>query len=357
MLASNEGAYPEALDRGAAAIAEFARDGDVEAEATALTQHAVTLFLVGRISESRLAFEQVLPVFRSSGHVYRQAVVLGNLGSVAQAQGDLTAAEGWARESIALSDRLGDLEGGATNRVVLANIEIWSNRWERAEERLRVAQRLAVEAGVVNLEVDLRASYGVGLLEHGSGDPDDAVRFARETATAAAAETVAQPNRARAVVVLAYALLAAESAIEARAVLTAPAAEVDTGVAAQTLERQAVLVAADLALLPAGAAVPEPTRALARDVADHLDDEVLAAVLRPPSMLVALADALSGSPDPVDAAANHRALVLARAYLRRHLARPADDPGAAGFRSVPSVARLVERVGDVDPEDPAVARG
>ena len=81
-------------------------------------------------------------------------------------------------------------------------------------------------------------------------------------------------------------------------------------------------------------------------MAGHLDDEVLAAVLRPPSMLVTLADALSGSPDPADTA-GVCASTSWPGLPARHLARPADYLGAAGFRSVPSVARLLERVGGV----------
>ncbi len=116
MLAGNEGRFADALELGARAREEFAKDGDLEAESTALAQHAVTLFNLGRLDESRVLFEQALPVFMASGHLYRQAVVLGNLASASFLMGDLAAAERWCHQAIERTDTLADVEAAATDR-------------------------------------------------------------------------------------------------------------------------------------------------------------------------------------------------------------------------------------------------
>ena len=123
---------------GAQAREEFAKDGDLEAESTALAQHAVTLFNLGRVDESRDLFEQALPVFMASGHLYRQAVVLGNLASSSFLLGDLSAAERWCRQAIERADTLADVEAGATDRTILGLIELWTDRWPAARGELRV---------------------------------------------------------------------------------------------------------------------------------------------------------------------------------------------------------------------------
>ena len=342
MLASNEGAYPEALDlRNRGHCRRSPRTVTSRRRATALAQHAVTLFLVGRIAESRQAFERTLPVFRSSGHVYRQAIVARQPRSIAQAQGDLTAGEQWAREAIAMVDPLGDLESGATDRIVLANVEIWSNRG------LRPGSTCGRRSASRPTQVPQHRGRAPDLLPRRaararSGDPDDTVRFARATAAAAQRGGGHAEPGAR-LVLLAYALLAAGSPAEAREMLTGHPPPSDTGVAAQALERDAIVIAADLALLPRGARGRAPTRALARSVADRLDAEALAAVLRPPSMLVTRRRAVR-LPDPADVAAVGASLEVARAHLRRHLARPAATPGCR----VPLgalVARLIALVG------------
>ncbi len=154
---------------------------------------------------------------------------------------------------------------------------------------------------------------------------------------------------------LGYALTAAGRPAEARVVLTRPDADLETGVPAQRVERDALMVAVEVAIVPDPDPVPPAARALARSAVDRLDSELLTTVMRAPAVIGALVDALTGSSDPADVAARHRVVALARDHLRRHLARPEGDPGAAGFRAVPSVARLIERFGDVDPTPAGVA--
>src|SRR5205085_11572543 len=91
---------------------------------------------MGRTEEARVVFEEVLPLFRRSGHRYREAVTLGNLGSVALAQGRLAEAARRAEEGVEATQQLEDLEATVTNLLVLADVEIDVRRWDAARGHL-----------------------------------------------------------------------------------------------------------------------------------------------------------------------------------------------------------------------------
>ena len=152
---------------GARAREEFAKDGDLEAESTALAQHAVTLFNLGRLDESRVLFEQALPVFMASGHLYRQAVVLGNLASASFLMGDLAAAERWCHQAIERTDTLADVEAAATDRTVLGLIELWTHRWPTARANFESAWRTGHEVGATVVALDAATWLGIGMVEYG----------------------------------------------------------------------------------------------------------------------------------------------------------------------------------------------
>ena len=100
MLASNNGDFPASLTYVAEAREVFARTGDTELESTALAQGATTYFNLGRYAEAQAALEETLPIFRRSGHRYRETIDLGNLASIALMRGQLASAEKWAREAV-----------------------------------------------------------------------------------------------------------------------------------------------------------------------------------------------------------------------------------------------------------------
>ena len=201
MLASNEGRFTDALELGAQAREEFAKDGDIEAESTALAQHAVTLFHLGRLDESRDLFEKALPVFMASGHLYRQAVVLGNLASSSFLMGDLSAAERWCRQAIERTDTLADVEAGATDRTILGLIELWTDRWPTARANFESAWRTGLEVGATIVALDAATWLGIGLVEYGE-PPEDVVVHARSVSTDADVDTVGPQNAGQALLAL-----------------------------------------------------------------------------------------------------------------------------------------------------------
>ena len=339
MLASNEGRFDEALERGLAARAEFVKDGDVEAENTALAQHAVTLFNLGRVEESRDLFEQVLPVFAASGHLYRQAIVLGNLASSAFLLGDLSAAERWCRQALERTDTLEDAEGGATNRTVLGLIELWTGRWSAARPHLESSWRtgLEVEADIVAL--DAATWLGLGMLEY--GEPlDVVVAHTRSVAADAGVDTVGPQHAGQAQLAHAYALAATGDTeqLDGADAAASRAADILTGSGVDA----AVPQCAVLRLSIARARGLDPAEAAMRAAAlvDRLDRQAVAVSVRPPTVLADLWEALAAGGAEHDGA-RRRLRDTARAFVHRRMAGAEETETRAGFLGVHSVARLV----------------
>ena len=343
MLASNEGRFGDALDLGAQAREEFAKDGDLEAESTALAQHAVTLFRLGRVDESRDLFEQVLPVFMASGHLYRQAVALGNLASSSLLLGDLSAAERWCHEAIERTDALADVEAGATNHTVLGLIELWTNRWPSARENLYLSWRTGLEVGAVVVALDAATWLGIGRVEY--AEPvAETLAHTRAVARDAQIETVGPQNAGQALLALGYALLASGDAAvldEAGAAAAQAAAMLrESGV--ETAVPQCEVLGLAVSRVK-GFGPSEVGREAAR-IAARLDRQAVDVSMRPPTVLATLWEALSAAGrNYEDERARLRA--MAQAYVDRRLAGAEDDATRAAFLAVPSVARLVDVVG------------
>ncbi|HEY6741141.1 MAG TPA: adenylate/guanylate cyclase domain-containing protein [Lapillicoccus sp.] len=343
MLAGNEGRFADALDFGAQAREEFAKDGDLEAESTALAQHAVTLFNLGRVDEARELFEQVLPVFMASGHLYRQAVVLGNLASSSLLLGDLSAAERWCREAIERADALADVEAGATNRTVLGLIELWTGRWPAARENLEFAWRTGLEVGAVTVALDAATWLGIGRLEY--AEPvAETVAHARAVADDARMDTVGPQNAGQALLSLGYALLASgdpEVLDEAGAAAARAAAMLSESGVHAAVPQCDVLA---LAVSRAKGIDSSQTASKAARIVARLDRQEVEVSMRPPTVLSTLWETLSASGlDHDEERARLRA--MAHAYVERRVAGAEDEATKAGFLAVPSVAGLVDVVG------------
>ena len=345
MLASNRGAYGESLELGKAARAEFAADGDLEAESMALAQLGVTYYGLGRVREAREAFEQALPVFQTSGHLYRQAVCVGNLASIGLLDGDVSASERWSRDAIEMSTQLEDHEASATHWTVLGNVLSWTNQWPEAEDAFRTAEGIARQIGATSIALDTSVWHDVAALDY---EKDDSSVIERARAAVAEAQDASVPPQVlgRAQLVLGYALVRSEKPDEALPVITEARDELaQTEVPASVLECDACVVAA---LLRAGRGYQ--ARDAAVHVAQRLDRETVAVMLRPARVLSTLWEALSHADSHLDAAARIRE--LARDFVDRRLSGCDDEATRERFLSVPSVAHLVSLLDEETSDSP-----
>jgi tetratricopeptide (TPR) repeat protein len=330
MLANNEGHFRDALDLAEQARQVFAADGDIESEGLALGARSTTLFNLGRLDEAKVGFEQVLPLFRRSGHRYREAVVLGNLASIASRQSELAQGEKWARTAVEVTKEIGDREGAAVNLIVLAIIHTSVGRWAEAEELLVDAVSMTRDLEVAGAETSALSVLSVMELERQR--PDEAL--ARARAAVLASERVSSPlDRGHAHLALGYAAVGTGDLGTAKAAFSA-AAEMFTEVEVPPLLLEARVGLADVAI---GEGELAEAIALVTEVRGQLDRTVLAGIDRPGAMLRTCWQVLAKAGDP-DAD-----LVLAEA--RRYLLECADSIGDEGMRSgflaVPVNAELV----------------
>ena len=331
MLANNEGQYAAALDLAVRARKGFAAAGDLEAEGTALVQQATTLFNLNRIDEARTSLEQVLPLFHRSGHVYREAIVVGNLAAIAQSQGDLAVARRWALQATGQTRALLDREATANSLLVLGMVATAVGDWDAATAAFAEALTLARDVESRSHESDTLTRWTLLHLER--GDDDDALRLARE-GDDVAASTLSGLERGHAKLVRGYAELRAGNLAPAERTFEA-AAELYRGIEVEVGVREARVGRA--AVLLARGAVPDAVQ-LVEQVLEHLDAEGLAGSLRPFTILETCWLVLRAAGDP-------RAdglLVRSQDLLRGAADRVGDPALAAGFLSVPGNARLLE---------------
>jgi tetratricopeptide (TPR) repeat protein len=330
MLANNEGQYAEALDLVIQARDGFVAAGDLEGEGTALGQQATTLFNMNRLDEARATLEQVLPVFRRSGHAYREAIVVGNLATIAQSQGELAVARGWAVQAVARTRDLLDREATSTNVLVLGMIAAAIGDWDEGEAAYREALELARDVESRTHETDALCRWAFLLLE--KEDHARALELARE-ADEVSEHAMSGMERGHAKLARGYAELGCGHAgVADRAFAAAGEAyrsiELDVGDREARVGRAAVLLAqgrvADAVHLVDG-------------VYDQLDRAGLAGSLRPATILDTCRRALEAADDPRAA----ELLVRAQALVREASALVGDPAMAAGFLTVPSNARLL----------------
>jgi len=178
ILANNEGDYPTALDYVARARTAFAAVGDLEGEATALSQGASTLYNLNRYGEARAALEQTLPLFRRSGHRYRETIVLGNLATIALGQGELADARRWAEEAIVHTRALVDREATCTILILQGMVAAAIGDWAEAERLYQESLETARDVESHTHEVE--SLTRLALLHLEQGDPHEALAPARE---------------------------------------------------------------------------------------------------------------------------------------------------------------------------------
>ena len=173
MLASNNGDFPASLEYAAEAREVFARAGDTELESTALAQGANTYFNLGRYAEAQAALEETLPIFRRSGHRYRETINLGNLASIALMRGQLASAEQWGREAVENAHQLEELEAEANYLLVLGAVATLTSRFDVARSHLDDAISIAHEVHEDALQGETLARMST--VELATGNLDEAL--------------------------------------------------------------------------------------------------------------------------------------------------------------------------------------
>lgn len=330
MLANNEGDYAEALDLVAQAREVFAAAEDLEGEGTALVQQATTLYNISRIDEARVALEQVLPVFRRSGHAYREAVVLGNLGSIAMGLGQLAEARRWSLEAVSRMRHLPDRESMATSLIGLGMVAAAVGAWDEGDMRYREALDLCRDVESRTGETDTLSRWAMMLLDQGKSDA--ALELALE-GTDAAELAMSGLERGHAQLARGYAELATgQHAAAERSFLAAEA--LFGGIDVEGLEREARMGRAAVALARGDALDAVP---LVDGVLEHLDREALQGSARPSALLSTCWRVLHAVGDP----RADDVLLAAQAVLREAAERIGDARMAAGFLRVPANAELL----------------
>ena len=330
MLANNEGQYAEALDLVTRARDGFVAVGDLEGEGTALVQQATTLYNMNRIAEARATLEQVLPVFHRSGHTYREAIVVGNLATIAMSQGELAVARRWADEATAQTRALFDREATVNNLLVQGMIATAVGDWDAGEAACREALELARDVESRTHETDSLVRWAFLALEQ--EDHPRALQLARE-ADEVSEHAMSGMERGHARLVRGYAELASgHDAVADRAFAAAEEAyqgiELDVGEREARVGRAAVLLARQR--------VPDAVR-LVEGVYDHLDRDGLAGTLRPTAVLDTCWRVLAAAGD----ARADDFLARAQALVREASDTVGDPEMAARFLRVPANARLL----------------
>jgi class 3 adenylate cyclase/tetratricopeptide (TPR) repeat protein len=330
ILANNEGQYAEALDLVVRAREGFVAAGDLEGEGTALGQMASTLFNMNRIAEARATLEQVLPVFHRSGHAYREAIVVGNLATIAQSQGELAVARRWAEQATVQTRSLLDREATVNNLLVLGMIAAAVGDWQGGEASFAEALELARDVESRTHETDALVRWAFLALER--EDLPRALELARE-ADEVSEHAMSGMERGHAKLVRGYAELAnGHDTVADRAF--AAAGEAYHGIELEVGEREARVGRA--AVLLAQGRVADAVR-LVEEVYDHLDRDSLAGSLRSTTILDTCRRVLAAADDP------RADELLARSQtLLREASELVGDPAmAAGFLRVPANARLL----------------
>jgi tetratricopeptide (TPR) repeat protein len=335
MLSNNEGDYPLALDLVAQSRKVFASVGDAEGEGTALGQQATTLFNQGRIDEARATLEAVLPLFRRSGHRYRESIVVGNLATIARSQGELASARAWAERAIGQSRALGDREATTVNLVVLGMVSADVGDYAAAERVYEEALELGREVESRTHETEALTRIALLLLE--KGEDQAALGVAQEADEAGELATSAM-ERGHAQLALGYAQLANAQPSAARTSFSL-SEQSFLSVEAEALVRETRVgrAAAALAMGDTSDAVR-----LVEGVLDHLDTAGLEGVVRPTVILRTCWQVLVAAGDPRAPGV----LADGQATLRQAAARIGDEEMRLGFLGRADNAALLGARGD-----------
>ncbi|MDF2731854.1 MAG: adenylate/guanylate cyclase, partial [Desertimonas sp.] len=184
IVASNVSEFPRAKELLAEAIAMHAEDSDDEGASTALVQLATVLYNEGHFAEARVELERVLPIVMSSGHRYREAVVVSNLAAIVVQQGEFGYGRRLITRGLELCTDLEDIEGVATAHNIVGEIERRVGNLDSAEDSLRKALETTIPQGFEVVTSDTLLSLALIRSQRGYHDEalanvDDAITRAR----------------------------------------------------------------------------------------------------------------------------------------------------------------------------------
>ncbi len=331
MLASNSGDFPTSLEYAAQAREVFARAGEPELEGTALAQGAITYFNLGRYDEAQAALEETLPIFRRSGHRYRETINMGNLSSIALMRGQLASAERWARQALDMAHQLEELEAGVTYAMVLGAVATLTSRFELGRTQLGQALETARQ-----IAVDVHIGEGLArlsTLELAAGERDLALELGREGAEVMS-RVASGLDRGNAHLSHGYAAAAVGLWDEAQAAF----ADAHAGFLETDLEPLVREAAVGLAGVDAGRGQLADAVERIGPVLEHLDPTGLSQTWRPGEMLLSCHRILVEAADPRADDVLHQA----RSYLVAMAAEVGDPELEAGFRAFGPHAELLD---------------
>jgi tetratricopeptide (TPR) repeat protein len=260
--------------------------------------------------------------------------VLGNLGSIANSQGQLAQAERWCLEAAELTRRLDDREGTVANVANVGEVETQVGRYERAEVHLAEALELARSSGSAAFVTTVLSRQSLLAVER--GDPGLALARAEE-ATATAHDAPSPLEQGAAAIALGYAHQALGSFKDAAAAFDAARA------AYTSIDRPTLLREADAGLAAATlAADPDGALERVRPILDHVNADGLIECLRPTALLHNLWLVLDLTGDPAVAGL----LADATAYRTGRAEAIGDDEMAAGYLARPIAAELLRLAED-----------
>jgi tetratricopeptide (TPR) repeat protein/transcriptional regulator with XRE-family HTH domain len=130
------GESEQCLEQRRRAVAVSERLGDPNRVASDLSNLGGILQHLGRLEEARTQYERSVTLFRALPSSYYAALPLGGLSVISLMHGDLVSSWRFAEESLAIAERVGNLEAMANAATCLAYVELIEGRPEEAAVRL-----------------------------------------------------------------------------------------------------------------------------------------------------------------------------------------------------------------------------
>ena len=173
------GYWADLRDRLEQAI-RAAESSNSQYDLTAFTEHRAALLLnTGDLSTARAEYQRALELWRAQNNRAGEAVVLHQLGRLAQATGDLEEARRLYCQSLEIEEALGNQAGIATSLHQLGILAQATGDLEEARrlyrQSLEIKEALGNQAGIAS------SLHQLGMLAQATGDLEEARRLYRQS--------------------------------------------------------------------------------------------------------------------------------------------------------------------------------